>query len=140
LTNVDVRSDIDLFLWAVDKCQDEEPLSDESLEIFMNALFPPEHPINYSPDSFKFLESIIDHTEGKLLQDYIDLKCESAKEEEEEEDQKQQTVSWKESPLHSMLQQMKYAQVRVLRDLIKDDSQWGILKNKYLKWSEGEIN
>jgi hypothetical protein len=35
---------------------------------------------------------------------------------------------------------MKYAQVRVLRDLIKDDSQWGILKNKYLKWSEGEIN
>jgi hypothetical protein len=45
-------NDIDLFLWALDKCQDEEPLSDESLEIFMNALFPPEHPINYSPDSF----------------------------------------------------------------------------------------
>ncbi len=41
----------------------------------MNALFPPEHPLDYSPDSFKFLEAIIEHTSGKLLDNYIDVMC-----------------------------------------------------------------
>jgi hypothetical protein len=34
---------------------------------------------------------------------------------------------------------MKYAQIRVLRALIKDDDVWTSLTSKYAKWSEGEI-
>ena len=99
----------------------------------MNALFPPEHPISYKPESFAFLETIIDHTEGSLLDNYLQSLGSGVAGTPDE------PASLKESPLHWLLQDMKYAQIRVLRALIKDDDVWTSLTSKYAKWSEGEI-